>query len=426
MNRPLANLSGLIIFSLMLLPALAAPDAERRTPVVRAVEKASPAVVNISTTKLVTVRDPFFDMMFGPQQRKTKSVGSGFLIHPAGYVVTNSHVVRAATEIVVSLDIDGSERQYPATVLAEEPVNDLALLKIEGGGSFPSVTLGRSDDLMIGEPVIAVGNPVGVGKTVTTGVLSGTGRSVRSPTGRSFQDFLQTDAAINPGNSGGPLLNIHGEIIGVNTAIIRGTEGLGFAIPVDRVKDIILGLIEAVVEHANLGFRPVAEDGGVSVHSVDPAGVSRRLRAGDLIKRVDGRAVTSVFDFATPFIGKKPGELVSLVIDREGAMLEVTITVPLDAEEDYIARRLGIIPGNQPDAARSNGARGVVVKRVLPDSPASRVKVLPGDVILTVEGYKIEDVRGLAALLKRARNGVTLNVDVARGGRTMSGSITVR
>ena len=400
-------------------------DPARRTPVVLAVEKASPAVVNVSATKLVKVRDPFFSMYEGA--RPVGSAGSGAIVHPDGYVVTNSHVVRMAVDdILVSLEVNGSEVQHKAVLLAEDAGNDLALLKILADGPFPTVELGRSDDLLIGEPVIAVGNPFGVGKTVTTGVVSALGRTVRNEDGVSFKDFIQTDAAINPGNSGGPLLNIHGTMIGVNTAIIRGGEGIGFAIPVGRVKEIIERLIEAAVQRANLGFRPVPEGGVVTVRSVDPEGAASGLVAGDVIDSVDGRRVGNVFDFATPIIGKSPGQKITVLVRRGGDSRTVEITVPMRAEEEYVARRLGILGADLPAVHRARGLSGIVVTKVLEDGPAARVGVQVGDLIGSLDRYEVDGVQTMAQVLQRLRPGASVDLRVIREDRRMAGSITLR
>jgi S1-C subfamily serine protease len=424
----MARSFAVLIFLLLSSPSMAQPggaDPARRTPTVVAIEKVSPAVVNVSTTKLVRVRDPFFTMYEGA--RAVSSVGSGAIIHPDGYVVTNSHVVRQAVgDILVSLDVGGVERQHKALLIAEDPRNDLALLKILVEGPFPTVSLGRSDDLLMGEPVIAVGNPFGVGKTVTTGVVSGLGRTVRNEDGVSFEDFIQTDAAINPGNSGGPLLNIHGEMIGVNTAIIRGGEGIGFAIPVGRVKEIVEGLIESAVARANLGFRPAPENGNLVVRSVDPEGAARELAAGDVVESVDGRAVRSVFDFATPILAKSPGQTIAVAVLRDGARRSVEITVPLSAEDSYVARRVGLLVVDLPSEARARGNIGVLVTKSLPDGPAARVGVKGGDLVTSLDRFEVDSLGTLAQVLQRLPVGASVDLRVVRDGRRMAGSITLR
>ncbi len=403
-------------------------DAVRRTPVVIAVEKASPAVVNISAKKIQTVRNPWFERYYSaPQRRIGQSIGSGVVIHSAGYVVTNRHVVAEAIEILVGFEVNGIEQQVSAVLVASDRVNDLALLKIDSDGPFAAVTMGRSDDLMIGEPVIAVGNPVGIGKTVTTGVLSAIGRSIRVNQRASIHDLLQTDAAINPGNSGGALLNIHGEMIGVNTAIIGNTEGLGFAIPVDRVRENVKLLLDSVVDRMRLGFKMTTTNGHLTVLSVSPEGAAKMLKAGDRIVAVDGRPVDSVYDFTTVLLPKKPGHTVSVVILRAGARRDINLIIPLTALAEYIAKRMGILTAPLSAADRARGVTGVLVAKVLAGSPASRIKLTPGDLITAIGRFRLESAENLAAILQQApRPGVTVDIEVVRNRRVMEGSLELR
>ena len=224
---------------------------ERRTPVVRAVEKAAPAVVNIST-KSVRMVQPYFWMnvpevfrqqfgdMFKPQRQVVGSLGSGVIISPKGYIVTNAHVVQQAEEIIVTM---ADESQHKAELVSADLGADLAIIKIAAEKPVAAIRLGTSSDLMIGETAIAVGNPFGYQHTVTTGVVSALDRTIEASATQKYEGLIQTDAPINPGNSGGPLLNIRGELIGINTAIRAGAQGLGFAIPVDKVRAIMVDLL---------------------------------------------------------------------------------------------------------------------------------------------------------------------------------------
>jgi len=407
---------------------VAQADAERRTPVVRAVERAAPAVVGISTTKIVR-SDPRYDDWFAPflgGPQSVKSVGSGVIVHADGYVITNSHVVRRAAEITVLIETGGEEKQYRAMLLAENEANYLALLKIRGSGHFRSVHLGRSDDLMIGEPAIAVGNPFGVGRSVTTGVVSALNRKVKlpSPDGRhvlEFEDIIQTDAAINPGNSGGPLLNIKGEMIGVNTALRRGSEGLAFAIPVDRVQEILDKLIEAAVERAHLGFKPAAEKSGVTVRSVVKGSAAERsgLITGDVIENVDGSAAPTVFDFATPLLERKPGDTIRLTIRRKGERRKIDLELPLSPAARYVADHFGVVGLDLSPADQARGHHGVLVERVIDDTPAERLAVEHGDLIAQVRvGMRTLDVRNLKTLagIVHRYSGRTVEIFVYRRG----------
>src|SRR5512141_2669246 len=230
-------------------PAAAIPatvSASRRTPVVVVAHNVLPAVVNIQTEATFRRRetDPFFDPFgfFGGQDRvySSQSLGSGFVWSSDGIIVTNNHVVEGASKITVNFN-DG--RQVEARLIGVDPDSDLAVLRVDSRG-LTAAPIGTSSDLLIGETVVAVGNPFGLSGSVTTGVVSALGRSVPSKEeGRTFTDFIQTDASINPGNSGGPLLNIEGKLIGINTAIFANAQGIGFAIPVDRARKVIQDLL---------------------------------------------------------------------------------------------------------------------------------------------------------------------------------------
>jgi len=243
--RRLTTISALLLTSLLTpflndRAAAQTPQSARRTPLVSVVEKISPAVVNISAQSTVREADPFFGIFGLGTERQAQSLGSGFIVDRNGIVVTNAHVVEGASRVTVTL-LDG--RELEADLLGSDRDADIAVLKVKAT-NLPALPLGRSSDLMIGETVIAIGNPFGLSNTVTTGVLSAVGRTVPSERGeRLFTDFLQTDASINPGNSGGPLVNVGGDVIGINSAIISGATGIGFAIPADRVRRVVDDLL---------------------------------------------------------------------------------------------------------------------------------------------------------------------------------------
>ena len=225
----------------------------RRTPVVEAVKRVSPAVVNISTETIVArqtspfpaFRDPLFEEFFHDffeprvERYKQTSLGSGVVIRPDGYILTNQHVVLRGSQIKVTL---ADDRDFEAQLVGADSDSDLAVLKVKTDTSLPYINMGDSDDLMIGETVIAIGNPFGLSHTVTTGVVSALGRSLKTGE-QTYYDFIQTDASINPGNSGGPLLNLSGDLIGINTAIYQKAQGIGFAIPINRARRIVTDLI---------------------------------------------------------------------------------------------------------------------------------------------------------------------------------------
>jgi serine protease Do len=431
--------SGLVVLScLFLVAALAAPSpaADRRTPVVVAVEKVAPAVVNISTERVASrqfapfPRDPdmdeFFRRFFPPRSQKAHSLGSGALIDPDGFVVTNHHVVADASRIQVTrVAEDGKERSYEARLVNSDPQNDLALLKIEGG-PFPYVEIAEVDDLMIGETVIAVGNPIGLGLTVTTGVLSAKDRRLAlSPTVK-FENLLQTDASINPGNSGGPLLDINGRLIGVNIAIVRfvrgqNIQGIGFAIPAGRVRDVLDDLLDyEKLNRVWLGFEPEQAPGGVAavlVKEVEKDGPAGRagLRDGDFIVELDGRPVRSLFGFKKRILRQRKGDRVTLGVRRDGEVIRAVIEVaeiPVPEVVRLAWERLGaviVLPGPKSPLDRFIGVVGV-----RPDGPADRIGIQKGDVIYELAGKAVDGPRQLVEVLRDAPVGRPIAIRIYR------------
>ena len=310
------------------------------------VKKAAPAIVNIYATKIITVRrvpffdDPIFRHFFGDdnsftRQRREPSLGSGVIVSPQGYVLTNNHVIDRAGEIAIAL-ADG--RTTNATLVGADPESDLAVLKIDLN-ELPTITIGRSDNLQVGDVVLAIGNPFGVGQTVTSGIVSGLGRNSLGI--NTFENFIQTDAAINPGNSGGALINAYGELIGINTAIFSqsgGSQGIGFAIPVNLAKDVLKQIIEnGRVIRGWLGVKiqditpKLAEsfglkstDGVVIANIVvngpaDKAGLDR----GDVITHINDKVVRDFRETLDQISTEKPGAKVLLSIVREGKKMQV-------------------------------------------------------------------------------------------------------
>ncbi|MFL9450129.1 MULTISPECIES: HhoA/HhoB/HtrA family serine endopeptidase [Nostocales] len=333
--------------------------------VVGVVKKVGPAVVRINAARTISQQlpeefdDPFFRRFFGdmrpsePRQRVEQGSGSGFIINSAGQILTNSHVVNGADRVTVKLK-DG--REFEGRVLGEDPVTDVAVIKIDAG-KLPTVPLGNSENLQPGEAVIAIGNPLGLDNTVTSGILSATGRS-SSDIGATDKrvDYIQTDAAINPGNSGGPLLNVRGEVIGMNTAIIRGAQGLGFAIPINTAQRIARELIsKGKVDHPYLGIQMVTLtpelrdkiNSGAEVNITASKGVllvdivprspaaSAGLRQGDIIQGINNQSVTKIEDVQRIVEGSKIGETIQLQVQRDGQTTQIAIRpAPLPVRRD--------------------------------------------------------------------------------------------
>ncbi|MDX1683571.1 MAG: trypsin-like peptidase domain-containing protein, partial [Phycisphaeraceae bacterium] len=333
MNPCFYNIRRLVAAALVAVgvsarPAGAAPEEAarqrlRRTPVVEVFQRSQDAVVNIASTRIVKVRsgfggplDELFDLHPGRPGRRMKqtSVGSGFVIHEAGYVVTNAHVVvRTADRKVVFAD--GSEHE--AEIVAVDPEHDLAMLKIETERPLPALPLGQSDDLMIGETVIAIGNPLGYQHTVTAGVISALDRELKAGPVR-FEGLVQTDASINPGNSGGPLLNVLGELVGVNTAIRADAQNIGFAIPVDRLRAVLPEMLDVHRRYGLVtGLTIETVDDGCEVVEVaeDSPAASLGLEAGDRLTAVDGRRLRHRIDWHIALVGRRPGDRLRLTVN---------------------------------------------------------------------------------------------------------------
>jgi serine protease Do len=313
-----------------------------------------PAVVNISTRRVERdgeaaadgsePLDRYFGQLFGDEtQRTVRSLGSGFIINPDGFIVTNNHVVDGATEVRVTLS-DG--REFPAKVVGRDPKTDLALLRITATG-LPVVPLGDSTALAVGEPVMAIGNPFGLEQTVTTGIVSATGRVIGEG---PYDDFIQTDAAINPGNSGGPLINTRGQAIGINSAILSqtgGSVGIGFAIPVSLAKPVIGQLASngrVVRGWLGVAVQPVtaelaqslglAELKGALVSSVVTASPAMRagIKAGDVITEYDGVKLPRANRLARVVAETAVGREVPVVVVRDGRSLRITVKITQLAE----------------------------------------------------------------------------------------------
>ena len=425
-------------------PTLASRES-RRTPVVLAVESAAPATVNITSTQSVVEHgnpflrgDPIFDEFFSrfmnPPQSAAQSLGTGVIINSDGFVLTNEHVLAGATQIRVTL-ADG--RQFDAELVGGDPASDLAVVKIKTRDPLPTPKLGDSDDAMIGESVIAIGNPFGLNHTVTTGVLSAINRSIRGD-GREYHGFLQTDASINPGNSGGPLLNMDGEVIGINTAILGNAQGIGFAIPINRARRIVDDLIRhGEVQATWLGMwlqelTPALrqamgsdQDTGVLVSTVfegTPAAQSG-VHRGDIVTSLDGTPLHSRREFYEIARSITVGEVAKLAVDRSGKKL--AIEVPAERFPEARADELGQLllglelADRSPANAQQFGVRadhGLIVKRVVPHSAAEERGLRPGDLILKLGPDRVDDRVALRKAIPKllSQDGVVIVVQRGR------------
>jgi serine protease Do len=426
------------VFALVALavPAQADDPFLRRTTAVRVVEKVGPTVVNITTERLVKRRNPFgspgndllfdrfFRDFFEPRLPQTaKSLGSGVVIDAEGHILTNEHVVGRADRIRVSI-ADGHE--FDATLIGADPNNDLAVLKAETSADLPWIPLSTSDDLMVGEPVIAIGNPFGLSSTVTTGVISATNRSIRTEQ-RVYHGFLQTDASINPGNSGGPLLNAEGKLIGINTAVYDGGQGIGFAIPIDVARRVVTELIahgEVAPVWLGLEFQDLSAElrgafdlprdlSGALVNRVrkKSPGASAGLRRGDVVTHADGHPVASARGFFEILVTVTPRQVVEISYWRNGRSRETDVLAeefPGELVSQLADEMLGMELHH-----RSEG--GFVVMGVRDGGGADRIGIRVGDLILAINGRRLEDDEALRRSILELRGHSRALVVVQRG-----------
>ncbi len=406
--------------------AVAAPPAAgddiRRNPVVDVVERVSPAVVNISAESLVRERDPFFGGLLG-RSRRAVSLGSGLIVDPAGVVVTNAHVIEGASRITVTT-LDG--RELPADVVGSDRDADLAVLSV-AAHDLPAVGLGTASDLLIGETVVAIGNPYGLSHSVTAGTLSARGRALPTQgAGETrFTDFLQTDASINPGNSGGPLVDLRGVVIGINTAIISGANGIGFAIPADRARRVVAdlrrygetrplwsGLRLTTVDVALARAEDLPVERGARVDRVVPGSpaAAAGFAAGDVVVAIAGQPVAAREDVTTALYSAPPGDALPVAVRRG----ERRLTLSLAAERPPRGLGLELLERTVGLTVAASGGR-LVVQRVAPGTPAAARGLRPGDAVLAANGQRVGEPAALGREVLRSFDRGSLFLVVQRG-----------
>ena len=393
-----------------------------------------------------------------PREQTTQAAGTGFIITKDGFILTNNHVVEDATKIHVAFYGEGDDVEYDAKLIGRDPLTDSALIQLveKPGHALPEAKFGDSGQIAPGDWVMAIGNPFGYTHTVTVGVISATGRAFRVTTGRN-NDMIQTDAAINPGNSGGPLLNLRGEVIGVNTAIItnarsEGNIGIGFAVPINTIRDLLPQLHTGKIIRGRIGVsvQEVPREGyedfglksraGAVVAQVTPAGAADKagLKPGDVITLYNGRPITKSDDLVKMVVATKPGTSVPVKVIREKQEKTLNVTVEeldLEAEqsaggrrptnpdqeppEQHTAGSFGLTLDNlTPQMARRlhvpSGQSGAVVSDVEADGPAAGL-LRQGDVILTVNGQAVPNASAAAAELRKVQSGHLAQLRVWRG-----------
>ena len=395
------------------------------TPVVLAVKRVMPSVVNIATEEIVQVVDPFdsyFTEFFRAQPRVYKEaipLGSGVIVDRAGLILTNYHVVRRASRVLVHL---WNGKSYPAKVIAGDATNDLALLqlqKIAPEEKLEAIPFAVPDDLLLGEAVVAVGNPFGLEHSVSLGVLSAKNRSLEEGD-RTFNDILQTDAAINPGNSGGPLINADGQLIGINLAIRRDAEGIGFAIPLRRIESVLSRwLVPARFSLATCGFVPGTHvDHGrmqAIVAEVEPDGVAAAagLTEGERILKVNGMEVTRALDVGRLLWAHQVGDRVTLELEKR------TLTLPLAkmASNSLLRQRLGVqLQELGRPLLKAMGLpldlHGLAISELLDGSPLAEFGVRRGDILISIQDKETGSLQSVFETLSVAETGSTIAVGV--------------
>jgi len=424
-------------------PIAVAPATVTAPDWVALAQALKPAVVNVSMKRAAQATpealDPFFQQFFGRvPPRVQRGLGSGFVINADGYVVTNNHVVDGATEIRVKL-ADG--RELAGRVVGRDPRTDLALLKVDAHG-LPTIPLGDSAALKVGEPVMAIGNPFGLEQTVTTGIVSATGRVIGEG---PYDDFIQTDASINPGNSGGPLINARGQAVGINTAIVSrsgGSVGIGFAIPVNLAKPVVSQLASAghvTRGWLGVGIQPLTADlaksfrlsqtDGALVTSVSAGSPAAKagLKQGDVIVEYDGRPVGRAGDLPRAVAETPVGRAVPVKVVRDGKPLTLTATVgrleearEAKAEPAPGEPALGVTARTlTPTVAQQLGLReqrGVLVVGVNDGSRAEAAGLKAGDIIAEVDHRAVASVEDLQQALRRHPAGAPVLMLVQRDG----------
>lgn len=417
---------------------LSAPSHARLPEFTDLAEKAAPSVVNISTVRIVSGSEdlrkffapfqqrgtPFddffnqFERFFGDQapSRRQQSLGSGFIISKDGFIVTNNHVIKDADEI--SVNLLGGNTPFKAQIVGRDPETDLALLKIEVDRALPVLEFGDSDSAKVGQWVMAIGNPFGLAHTVTAGIVSAKGRIIGSG---PYDDFIQTDASINPGNSGGPLLDMNGQVIGINTAIVASGQGIGFAIPSNMAKKIIgqlrenkmvqrgwLGVtIQELDENTAKALGLTVAKGALIAEAIpgEPA-AQAGIRSGDVVVSINGQAIEDPASLLRVVAQQPPGDKVQVQVIRQGKKRSFTVTLGA-RDPERLAQREAPVTEEQKNAmgislrildereARALGmthAQGLLVTSVQADSVAARSDVRAGDVVLEANQQPVSSI----------------------------------
>jgi serine protease Do len=424
---------------LALVGVLPAESSEqRRTAVVRAAQQARPSIVNIRGQKTVGSQDVSGGHVEAP--RRVNGMGTGVVLDARGYIVTNHHVIDGVAQINVTL-ADGS--QHRARIVSHDPRTDLAMIKIDAGQHrLPVIEIGTSSDLMPGEPVIAVGNAYGYEHTVTRGIISALHRTVQVSDSQNYYDLIQTDASINPGNSGGPLLNIDGEMIGINVAVRVGAQGIGFALPVDNVMEVAAKLLSIErLDHNWHGVEAVSAKevaAELVVESVEPGSpaADAGLRSGDIIRYVEDQQVQRALDLELALLGSQTGRQVDLEVKRQDENVRLNFTLaalpnrspaPADRTWRTVGLRLQQVPSSRIGKSQSRYRGGLLVTDVRPKSPASEQGIKAGDILVGMHIWETISVENVSYVLNHRNRAdfEPLKFYIVRGSQTLYGHMRI-
>ncbi|AQQ10093.1 putative periplasmic serine endoprotease DegP-like precursor [Sedimentisphaera cyanobacteriorum] len=430
----------LLLSAVMFAAVCTAQSYERVTPVVEAYKSAKDSIVNISGFH--TVARPrrgsgdifdFFGPRFAPREyeQKKHDLGSGFVVHQDGYVVTNAHVVRGQEKVMLTFP-DGKE--YEARIISADEKKDIAFLKIqsEDDEQFKAIQLGESCDLMIGETVIAVGNPFGFSSSVTEGIVSAKGRNIKVREGFWLRGLIQTSAAINPGNSGGPLLNINGELIGVTTAIRAEAQNIGFAIPVDTVAGGLADmLLPENMRRVKMGLVIgrmccLKDKNGLKVDKVfeDSPASDKGVQQGDIITEIDDKQVHGFIDFYVKMMNKDVGEKIRLTCARKDTAVQYTVELSLRPrpipDGGKLAERFFQMGISELDRklAKDFGFQSeypvMIVEDLSPEGSAAKAGLKKGDIVLQIDGTPVTNMKEFSLAMEEISSGQTVEMHILR------------
>jgi serine protease Do len=408
-SRPSA-LFSLVLYSIITFTAIrSAAQADtniRETPLVRAIAHCSASVVNLRGRKTIPNESPSTSES---AVKQVNGMGTGVVIDSRGYILTNYHVVQGVKKIEVTTS---NRKKTTGRLMAHDPVTDLAILKIDTEEALPVIKIGTSTDLMLAETVAAVGNAYGYEHTVTVGIISQLGRTVQVNEEQVYRNLIQTDAPINPGNSGGPLLNLDGEMIGINVAVRIGAQGIAFAIPVNDAMEVAANLMSQLVpQEVAHGISAVTiyenNKPKLVVDSIDPSSPAAEigLTKGDEIVSVDGKPVSLALDLQRSLLDRAVNDSLNIVVNQSGSTKNLTLRLEQNANQtsDIAWETLGLklrpVSSQEMAGRHENYQRGLRVVSVQPDSSADKEGIMPGDILVAMHGWKTESLENLAYIL---------------------------